>query len=189
MKCTKRDLEILEKQLGRKPRNVVEIATRCKNTNPQVIVTSPILEKKDSVGIFPTTFWLACPELNYRISKLESKGLVQEIQDEILSDEELSRQLEEAHKNYANYRLNLVDKDRLEELKSNNYGQYKVLKDSGVGGILEFDGIKCLHTHYAHYLVDKINPVGKKVDELLVEEYGTTEIEECCVDCSSSEED
>lgn len=182
------DIKILERQLGRKPRNLVDIIKRCKNGSPQVVVTAPILDKGDSIGIFPTTLWLTCPELNYRIGKLESKGLVQEVQNKILGDEGLAQRLKEAHQDYANYRLSLVKEDRLEGLKENNPGQYKVLKESGVGGILEFEGIKCLHTHFAHYLVDGKNPVGEMVAELLEEEYGEIEPEECCMEESLEEE-
>ncbi|OCL25730.1 hypothetical protein U472_15515 [Orenia metallireducens] len=188
MAYTQKDLEILEKQLGRKPRNLVDIIKRCKDESPQVVVTAPILDKGDSVGIFPTTLWLTCPELNYRIGKLESKGLVQEVQNKILGNKKLSKRLEEAHQDYANYRLDLVDEVRLKDLKENNPGQYKVLKESGVGGILEFEGIKCLHTHFAHYLVDRKNPVGEIVAELLEEEYGEVEPEECCMKESFEEE-
>ncbi|PRX21820.1 hypothetical protein BX659_13040 [Orenia metallireducens] len=188
MGYNQKDLEILERQLGRKPRNLVDIIKRCKDGSPQVVVTAPILDKGDSIGIFPTTLWLTCPELNYRIGKLESRGLVQEVQNKILGDKKLSKRLAEAHKDYANYRMSLVEDDRLEDLKENNPGQYKVLKESGVGGILEFEGIKCLHTHFAQYLVDEKNPVGEMVAELLKKEYGQIEPEECSMGESLEEE-
>ena len=60
---------------------------------------------------------------------------------------------------------------QLEELKEKNEGQYRVIKESGVGGIMDFSGIKCLHTHYAHYLVDSNNPVGELVEQLLEANY------------------
>ncbi len=46
---------------------------------------------------------------------------------------------------------------------------------------MEFDGIKCLHTHYAHYLVYEDNPVGEIVDELLKDEFGPLDPNDCCL--------
>ncbi|WP_027339861.1 DUF501 domain-containing protein [Halonatronum saccharophilum] len=187
MNYNEEDLKVLEAQLGRRPRNLVKVAKRCKGGRPQVIVSSPILEKKDSVGVFPTTLWLSCKELNYRIGKLEGKGLVQEIQEKIKEDKDLNHRLEEAHRDYAKYRLELVEDERLKQLKEKNPGQHRVLSQSGVGGIMEFDGIKCLHTHYAHYLVNPNNPVGKIVDKLLKEEYGEINPKDCCLSLEGEE--
>ena len=77
------DKEVLKKQLGRAPRNIVEIPVRCSKNFPQVLVTAPLLE--DSDNLFPTTFWLSCPELNYRIAKLEDQGFVTKIKKEVPS--------------------------------------------------------------------------------------------------------
>ena len=180
MNINKEDKKILEEQLGRPPRNLVKVAKRCQSNYPQVIITAPILKKENGeVGIFPTTFWLSCPQLNYRIGQLETKGLVKEIKKEIGQDENLVTRLNQAHQNYAQARLSLVNDNKLDKLKEDSFGQYKVLKNSGVGGILNFSGLKCLHTHYAHYLVDQINPVGEKVDKLLAQEYGELDCDDC----------
>ncbi|MBM7557176.1 DUF501 domain-containing protein [Halanaerobacter jeridensis] len=177
----KEEKEILKKQLDREPRNIVDIPVRCAAGFPQVIVTAPILE--DSDGIFPTTFWLTCPELNYRIAQLEDQGYVTRIKEKIDADAQLQEELIKAHEDYANYRVGLLTDEELNELQGENQGQYRVIKESGVGGIMDFEGIKCLHTHYAHYLVNQNNPVGRLTEQLLKNEYVELNPEQCKEKC------
>ncbi|GAB6138999.1 DUF501 domain-containing protein [Halanaerobaculum tunisiense] len=183
MNCTDNDLQTIAKQLGREPRNVVEVSQSCSRDYPQVIVTAPILAQEDKLGIFPTTFWLTCPELNYRIDKLEAKGWIQKIQDRLQTEEELAAKLDQAHQSYAQYRMDLLSPARKERLAKDYPERYRVLEESGVGGILEFGGIKCLHTHYAHYLAIGENPVGKLVDQLLTAEFTSLSATECVNNC------
>ncbi|MGM0501309.1 MAG: DUF501 domain-containing protein [Bacillota bacterium] len=178
---SKQDKQVLQKQLGRTPRNIVEIVVKCSAGFPQVFVTAPILN--DSDNIFPTTFWLSCPELNYRIAKLEDQGFVRTIKEKIDQDLKLKSRLKQAHQDYATYRTNLMSSEQLEELKDKNEGQYRVIKESGVGGIMDFAGIKCLHTHYAHYLVDANNPVGELVEQLLETNYSKGLPDNCQKKC------
>jgi len=181
----KEDKQILKKQLGRAPRNIVEIPVRCSANFPQLLVTAPILSDKDN--IFPTTFWLSCPELNYRIAKLEDQGFITKITEKIAANPKLKSRLQQAHQDYASYRVDLIDSEPLKKLEEKSAGQYRVIKKSGVGGIMEFSGIKCLHTHYAHYLVDQNNPVGELVDDLLKEKWAALEPEQCKEKCQLEE--
>ncbi|AGB40145.1 hypothetical protein Halha_0125 [Halobacteroides halobius DSM 5150] len=183
MSYNEKDISVLKKQLGREPRNVVTVSKRCSHNYPQVVVTAPILDKGSNIGIFPTTFWLTCPELNYQISKLEEEGWIKKIQDKINANQQLATALGAAHQDYARYRLNLISEQKLDDLEKNYTGQYLVLKESGVGGILEFDGIKCLHTHYAHYLATDNNPVGRLVDKLLKNKFDSLKEKDCTTKC------
>ena len=172
---------ILKKQLGREARNIVGIPIKCSAKFPQVIVTAPILEKNNS--ILPTTLWLTCPELNYRIAQLEDRGQITKIKEKIDKNERLRKELMKAHQRYADYRLSLMSEYELERLKRENEGQYRVIKESGVGGIMDFGGLKCLHTHYAHYLVKRHNPVGRLTHERLITEYPALNPVECKQKC------
>ena len=67
------DLQLIEKQLGRRPRGVVGVGLRCPAGYPRVIVTKPVVEPGQ---VFPTTYWLTCPHLVKEVSRLESQGLV-----------------------------------------------------------------------------------------------------------------
>lgn len=72
------------------------------------------------------------------------------------------------HQRYAASRWELLtDRDReLVEAK----GWVRPLKDVGIAGIRNFASVKCLHTHYAHYLATKDNLIGQWVQELLDQE-------------------
>ncbi len=180
------DREILAQQLGRKPRNLVRVEKRCSAGYPQVITTAPLLEAKSEPGIFPTTYWLTCPELNYRISQLEDKGWIKRLEEKIAADEQLARAVDQAHQRYIQARLELIDEAKLQKLREEFSGQYKVLTESGVGGIVKGKGVKCLHTHYAHYLADK-NPVGALVNEILTAEFPALNPEQCSYQCRRGE--
>lgn len=173
------DRSIITQQLGRQPRNLVGVAVRCPAGNPRVIVTHPLFYH-DGVfpEIFPTLYWLTCPRLVKEISRLEGTGAIEEIQREVFGDPVLRTELGEAHQRYAEQRLALVSDVTLTPLKESYPAQYDVLVHSGVGGIMD-EGIKCLHTHYADYLANGENPVGRLVADRLGEKT-----DELCQDCT-----
>lgn len=183
------DIKVLAYQLGRSPRNLIEVKKRCLNEYPQVVVTHPILEKEEQLHIFPTTFWLTCPELKYMIDRLENQGLIDQLQQKMADDQQFAAEIEKAHQEYANYRLDLIDDVKLKNIKKNYTGQYKVLKESGVGGILEFSGIKCLHTHYADYLAREKNPIGELVFKYLSKEFSQKATLKNCKKCEEALKD
>lgn len=150
--ATAEDLGFLRAALGRAPRGLAGIATRCAVGLPVVIVNQPFLSDGSP---FPTTFWLACPKAVKAISALEASGLVGEIEKEIASDANLRAALLRAHAEYAEYRKNLA---RLAHPSL----------DTGIGGVRHLLSVKCLHAHYAHYLAGGQNPIGKRVSDLLV---------------------
>jgi hypothetical protein len=68
-----------------------------------------------------------------------------------------------AHKSYAKKRLESLDNAQLKNAEMISEDLLKTLKFSGVGGIKDKNGIKCLHTHLADYLAGGNNPVGRIV--------------------------
>lgn len=179
----KDDLKVITKQLGRKPRNLVGVAKRCQYGYPQILINYPIYNEQEEIKIFPTTYWLSCPELVKRISQLEAKGLIQEIQKEIVHDSAKFEELLSAYEKYAQNRVDLLQEKDLQKLKYNYPGRWRVISESGVGGIMEKEGIKCLHTQYADFLVNQENPVGKIVDNLLNEDFSVPYIKSCNIYC------
>lgn len=168
--------EIIARQLGRSPRNLAGIAVHCPAGEPQVIATHPLTLHGVYPEVFPTLYWLSCPRLVKAISRLEGAGLIEEIQERVFHDPELLEQLHEAHRVYAEQRMALVNEKALSEL-GEYPAQFEVLAHSGVGGIMD-EGIKCLHTHFADYLVNRKNPVGRLVAERLGEK-----VLEQCTEC------
>ena len=70
---TQSDLEIVQAQLGRTPRDVSAIAHRCPCGAPDVVETPPRLADGTP---FPTFYYATCPKLTGAISTLESSGIM-----------------------------------------------------------------------------------------------------------------
>ncbi len=148
MRISGADIQLIEKQLGRKPRGLLRVIKRCNGGYPKVILNSPVL---DDGTPFPTIFWLTCPFLVKEISRLEGKGWIKHLQTQLAKDSFFKLKLEEAHDDYRQRRASLMSSQGAER--------------NGIGGASNSEGLKCLHAHYAHYLATGCNPVGELVDE------------------------
>lgn len=166
------DRQAIRSFLGREVRGLLGVAKRCPGHSglpkghPGVIVTYPLLGTEP----FPTTFWLVCPVLNKAVSALESQGWVGRFKEKIASDQDARKRLKDANRKYAALRLGLLKKEECRALEENHPGIYEAIKSSGIGGVRNWDGIKCLHAHYAFFLAGYPDPVGEWVDRLLRKE-------------------
>jgi uncharacterized protein len=140
------DRAAVTERLGREPRGEWEVAARDAEGRPTVIRNAPFLEDGTPM---PTRYWLIDPELVRRIGTLESLGGVRRAEAEL--DPEA---VDDAHRRYAAERDAAIPVDHTGPRPS-----------GGVGGTAR--GVKCLHTHYAWFLVGGHDPVGMWVhDEL-----------------------
>ena len=167
-----RDEEIIKRQIGRKPRGFMEVASRCPMGMPETIVTSPLVPARRGLNTpfepFPTVFWLTCPGAIKAASRLEAEGWITKLEARLAQAPEAQREYEEAARSYAAFRQTLLTEDQLKWIKTYKPSWYDVICESGVGGIPQGNkGLKCLHAHYADYLVRGKNPVGRWVYELL----------------------
>lgn len=96
----------------------------------------------DDGSPFPTTFWLTCPLLIKRVSRLEAEGWMATV-NERLGSGALRAGLERA---IARYRARRDSHEVIEERGAPPGG--------GPGKV------KCVHAHAAHELADPPNPVG-----------------------------
>jgi hypothetical protein len=166
------DEEIIESQIGRKPRGFLKVASRCLLGMPETIVTSPVVQARRGLDTpfepFPTVFWLTCPGAILAVSRLEAEGWITKLEARLAQDPEAQREYEEAAQSYATFRQALLTEDQLKWIKACRPSWYDVVCESGVGGSLGGSrGLKCLHAHYADYLAQGKNPVGKWVYQLL----------------------
>ncbi len=148
---------LIEKQIGRKPEGMKEISKYCPFGYPAVIKVYPFFNNR----VFPTTYWLTCPYLNKNISRLEDANMINKLQDRVNNNVDLKEKLKTAHKYYSEQRISMLDEETIKKIKKISDDIYHTLKNSGIGGIKDKKGIKCLHTHVADYLVNQLNPVGE----------------------------
>jgi hypothetical protein len=94
---TQADLDCIQTQLGRTPRDVHAIAYRCPCGKPAVVETPPRLEDGTP---FPTFYYATCPRLTAVISTLETTGLMGEMNERLENDPELAGAYHAAHDDY-----------------------------------------------------------------------------------------
>jgi hypothetical protein len=138
------DLDCIEAQLGRTPRDVHAIGYRCPCGKPAVVETPPRLGDGTP---FPTYFYATCPRLTGAISTLESTGLMGEMNVRLTTDAELAGEYAAAHEDYLAARAALkMDVPEVEGISA--------------GGMP--DRVKCLHSLVAHSLCagPDVNPLG-----------------------------
>lgn len=160
-------MTVIKEQIGREPRGVLGVHTRCEHGYPQVIVTRPVSAIHSNIEIFPTLYWLTCPYLRKELAILEGEGLVAHFEQRIQEDPEFAFRVEENNASYANRRLELIPTVVRENLKEEYPDRFRVLAETGVGGIRSAEGVKCLHTHVADFLAQGENPIGAETVAIL----------------------
>ena len=144
--------------LGRQPRGLEEIAVARPDGQAMVIRVASLVEDKP----FPTLFWLLDPDLCYRVDQVEAAGLIKQLQQRIDSDPQLQRSMREDHLAHIALREDYMAPHIRQRLAELNFSE--VFASKGIGGIADFNRIRCLHTWYAAHLVVP-NTVGRLLDE------------------------
>ena len=147
-KATEADLTIVAAQLQRTPRDVYGIGHRCPCGAVDVVETPPRLADGTP---FPTFYYATCPKLTAAISRLESSGLMQEMNQRLQSDPELLGKYQAAHDDYEAAR-NVVARELNLDVPE--------VAGTTAGGMP--DRVKCLHSLIAHSLAagEGVNPLG-----------------------------
>ena len=125
---------------------------------PMVIRVASLVDDKP----FPTLFWLLDPDLCYRIDQVEATGLIKQLQRRIDADPELQRGMRDDHRAHITLRENYMTPAIRQRLAELNFSE--VFASKGIGGIADFNRIRCLHTWYAAHLV-VANTVGHLLDD------------------------
>ncbi|MCS6936403.1 MAG: DUF501 domain-containing protein [Candidatus Bipolaricaulota bacterium] len=144
------DQTVIARQLGRPPRGKFDVSVRCPWGYPAVIRVAPLLRDGDSVEPFPTLFWLTCPILIEQLSRLEERGLIDQLESELARDPQLRHLYEEDHRRYTQEREALLSDDDRQTLS--RLGWLDALRSRGIAGIADRTKVKCLHAQYAFHL-------------------------------------
>ena len=130
---TEEQLAVVEKQLGRMPRGVLEIAYTTPDGQPAVVTTAP---KLDDGTPFPTLYYLTDPRLTAEASRLEVAQVMKWMEARLGSCAELKADYEAAHRHYLDKRNSIED----------------LGTDFSGGGMP--DRVKCLHVLIAYALAE-----------------------------------
>ncbi len=137
---TAADRAAVAELLGRDPKGRFTIVVRhASDGSPVVIRNHPLL---DDGRPMPTRYWLLGEPERTMVSRIESRGGVHRVEDEIGLD-----RIATAHLAYA--------ADRDADLPEDWTGPRPT---AGVGGTRV--GVKCLHAHYGWWLAGGDDPVG-----------------------------
>ena len=145
-KASDLDIARVTELLGRKPQGDFEVVMRDKNDEPIVVKNEPLLFDGTPM---PTRYWLVGPKEHIAVSRLESAGFIDLAESEVDAEE-----LRLTHERYAAERDSAIPKDHTGPRPH-----------GGVAGTRV--GVKCLHAHYANWLVNKTDVVGQWVDRRL----------------------
>jgi uncharacterized protein len=133
------DLELVERQLGRRPRAFRAVVVRCPFGRPAVTEQQPFDENGRP---FPTQFYVTCRYLVAAISRLEAAGGVEQWTRAAAEDAELAASLAAADAEQRRLRPEL---------------------DAGIGGSTRGGSLKCLHAHAAFALARPGYELGERI--------------------------
>ncbi|MFO6451552.1 MULTISPECIES: DUF501 domain-containing protein [unclassified Aeromicrobium] len=149
------DIAAITEQLGRPPRGMIEVSSRCPSGHPNGVKTEPRLPDGTP---FPTLYYLTCPRLTGAIGTLEASGLMAEMTQRLGEDAELAAAYRAAHESYLAEREAIGHVDEIDGISA--------------GGMP--DRVKCLHVLVGHSLAKGpgVNPLGDEAVALLGEYWG-----------------
>lgn len=149
------DRDIVERQIGRRPRAFRRVASRCPFGLPAVTEQEPY----DESGVpFPTTYYLTCRHLIAAISRLEAAGGVERWSAAVAASSGLTADLDDATMSQRRIRRTLAaGREGADQGASLDYG---------IGGSRNPTQLKCLHAHVAFALAHP----GYSIGELILAE-------------------
>ena len=152
------DIKVIEEQIGRPPRGLVDVVVRNAVGRPRVILVKPLVDDQP----FPTHYWLTDPQIVKQISAIEGQGFIKEIEALIASDSDIRASHLRDQDRYEKDREALIDTyidaDKSQTLKAQ-------MRGLGIGGLADHGRVRCLHMFYADHLVQG-NTVGYWIDRI-----------------------
>lgn len=155
------DRRELQEQLGRSPRGVLNVSSRCPEGHPAVVRTKPLIRSGGGFEIFPTLFWLTCPEMVRKVSSVEAIGYIERLERELRRSSQMRSKYRKQTEDYRGERWNMLSSQERAFISKRGL---KAELEKGIGGVGDVDHLKCLHMHVAHHLARE-NIIGKLVLE------------------------
>ncbi|WP_369832085.1 DUF501 domain-containing protein [Motiliproteus sp. MSK22-1] len=168
---TTEQLQVIETQLGRTPRGLVDIGYQTDRGIPVVLQMRSLVDDQP----FPTLYWLSSKDLYKAIARLETEGWVKRLEEELAEDPEFLQSYQQNHRDYVKQRWQMMaekDRQRIETL-----GFSHLFERYGIGGIAQWDKVRCLHMHYAHYLCGSSDSLKNVIGERLERQFGLMQLQ------------
>jgi len=148
------DRELVELQIGRRPRAFRRVAARCPFGMPAVTEQEPY----DRTGApFPTSYYLTCRHVIAAVSRLEADGGVERWSEAVANDAGLRAELARATTEQRQIRHSLA---------------------GSFGGSRNPTQLKCLHAHVAYALAQPGYRIGEAI---LAEAVDPWPRDACCL--------
>ncbi len=152
-----RQLAIITEQLGRAPRGIEALSATDGEGTPLVLRMAPIVDGKP----FPTLYWLCSERLKIEISRIEAQGVIKRLEARLQEDADFLAAYHASHRDYVATRWRCMSASQRQAIE--RLGYEDVLRERGIGGIANWDQVRCLHTQYAHHLCGH-NVIGQWLD-------------------------
>ncbi len=146
------DRELVENQLGRRPRAFRRVVVRCPFGAPAVTEQAAYDESGDP---FPTTYYVTCPQLVAAISRLEAAGGVERWSENAQSEPQLAESLARATAEQRRVRADLAGGETGPDGGAS--------LELGIGGSRNTEQLKCLHAHAAFALARPGYALGERI--------------------------
>ena len=160
------DRDLVERQIGRRPRAFRRVAARCPFGMPAVTEQQPY----DETGApFPTTYYLTCRHVIAAVSRLEAAGGVERWSTAVAASPELRADLERATKQQRRIRRALA--------RAGERADRGASLDLGIGGSRNPAQLKCLHAHVAFALAQPDYRIGEAILAETIDPWPT---DVCC---------
>jgi hypothetical protein len=162
------DREMVEQQIGRRPRAFRRVVVRCPWGRPAVTEQMAYDEHGEP---FPTTYYLTCPYLVAALARIEAAGGVERWSRTAAEDPQLRASLARANQEQRQIRAELAGPQRGHDDGAS--------LDLGVAGASRGGSLKCLHAHAAFALARPGYELGERI---LAEVVPLWPPDRCCMD-------
>jgi hypothetical protein len=173
---TDRDIHVIKGQLNTETVDATGIIERCKYQYPVLILLIPVdrvqapdkQNEREREALFrgiANVIWLTCPYLNRKIHDLETAGYIDAISDLIDRADEYGTLMRRANAEFFYMRRSFLKRCCMDW----DEGFISEVSNAGIGGIRDIKHLKCLHIHYAHYMICEDNLAGRITRQLLGE--------------------
>lgn len=152
------ELDIITDQLGRTPNGISAIA----HYSPSGVPQSLQMESWVFDQPFPTLYWLSSKAIDKALARVESQGVVKELERRIQEDNDLRKAYHASHEDYIARRWEAMLPEHRKLIEERGFTP--LFNKLGIGGIANWDQVRCLHMQYAHHLAGH-NIIGKLLDE------------------------